>query len=183
MQKLSLRIFIVSLFCLGEKSASGLDICQQQLDPILPISQSMNAPIDHQSIPTIPWEELDTVRNKSDSIKFLDRRTSPSEYRRVRVIGKYKVETSKPAPGSTGDPNFQGTYTTASIVLIDGTEIPIFPTYQKQSLRSPEEVKIYAGKIVHVIGRIELKADRPGSTNSTQSMMFTSFDFICLDLE
>jgi hypothetical protein len=175
MKKLSLSIIIMSSFSLGEQSASGIDIYQQRLDPIVPISQSMNTPVDNRSLPNRWWEELDTVRSKSDSIKFLDCR--------VRVIGKYKVETSKPNSGSTGDPNFQGTYTTASIVLTDGTEIPIFPTYHKQSLRSPEEVKIYAGKIVSVVGRINLQSDRPGSANSTQSIMITSFDRIWLDLE
>jgi hypothetical protein len=165
----------MSIFSLGQQSASGIDIYQQQSDSIVPISQSTNSPIDNRSLPNIQWEELDTVRSKSDSIKFLDLR--------VRVIGKYQVEVSKPDPGSTGNPNFQGTYTRARIVLTDGTEIPIFPTYHKQSLRSPEEVKIYAGKIVSVVGQIKLQSDLPGLANSTQSVMITSFDRIWLDLE
>jgi hypothetical protein len=174
MKKISLSsIIVMSIISLGGESGLGIDLYQQQGDSIVNRSQSINPSIDNSFASQISWEELDTVRSKSDSIEFVNRR--------VRVIGRYRAETRKSTPGSTGNPNFQGTYTTASILLADGTEIPIFPTYHKQSLRSPEEVKIYTDKIVNIVGRIKLQSDRPESANSTQSMMLTSFERIWLD--
>jgi hypothetical protein len=182
MKKISLStIIVMSIISFGGQSASGIDIYQQQLNLMISRSQSIDPSINNSSMPKRSQEDLDTVKTKSDAIEFLFRKSSPLEHGRIRVIGTYKSISRTPTPGSTGNPNFQGTYTTASILLVDGTEIPIFPTYNKQSLRSTEEVKIYTGKIVNVIGRIELQFDRPGSTNSTQSIMLTSFDRIHLD--
>jgi hypothetical protein len=112
-------------------------------------------------------EELDVVKTKSDLAKFNDRR--------VQVIGRY-VSHSKPSPAITSSIDFKGTYTTANIVLEDGTEIPIYPTYLKQSLRSPEEVKTYDGKIVKVVGQIKL--DRDQKLNPNQQTTLTTFDGI-----
>ncbi|PZO40599.1 MAG: hypothetical protein DCF19_11965 [Pseudanabaena frigida] len=101
-------------------------------------------------------EELDVVKTKSDLIQFNNRR--------VQIIGRY-VSGTKPAPAITGDIEFKGNYITAKIVLEDGTEIPIFPTYNKQSLRSPEEAEAYNGKIVKVVGKIS--SDRLNSEKIT----------------
>lgn len=178
MKKISLKpIIAMSIISFGGQSASGIDIHHQQLDSMISIDRS----IDTNSTPKISQEELDTVRTKSDLILFQRRYANEFVNRRVRVIGTYQSTTRKPTPGLTGNPNFQGTYTTVNILLADGTKIPIFPTYNKQSLRSPEEVKIYTGKIVNVVGRIKLQFDRPELANSTQSIMITSFDRIWLE--
>lgn len=114
-------------------------------------------------------EELDIVKTKSDLIRFNNRR--------VQVIGRY-VSYSRPAPAMTSSIDFKGTYTTANIVLDDGTEIPIYPTYLKQSLRSSQEVKTYEGQTVKVIGKIQFERDR--SISSDQKSTFVSFDGLWL---
>jgi hypothetical protein len=112
-------------------------------------------------------EELDIVKTKSDLAQFNNRR--------VQVIGRY-VSHSIPAPAITSSIDFKGTYTTANIVLEDGTEIPIYPTHLKQSLRSPEEVKAYDGRIVKVVGQISLEQDQ--KLNPDQIIALTTFDGI-----
>jgi hypothetical protein len=91
-------------------------------------------------------EELDVVKTKADLIRFKDRR--------VVAIGRYQSHTRQ-APDRAGIIGFKGNYITANIVLEDDTEIPIYPTYLKQSLRSPDEVKAFEGKIVKAIGLIQ----------------------------
>jgi hypothetical protein len=110
-------------------------------------------------------EELDVVKTKADLIRFSDRR--------VEVVGRY-VSHSTPAPAITNSIDFKGAYTTANIVLEDGTEIPIYPTYLKQSLRSPEEVKTFEGKIVKAIGHIQPQKE----PSSNRQIAFVSFDGI-----
>jgi hypothetical protein len=112
-------------------------------------------------------EELDIVKTKSDLTRFNNRR--------VQVIGRY-VSHSSPAPAITSSIDFKGIYTTANIVLEDGTKIPIYPTHLKQSLRSPDEVKTYDGKIVKVVGKISL--DRDQKLNTNQQTTLTTFDGI-----
>ena len=112
-------------------------------------------------------EELDIVKTKSDLTRFNNRR--------VQVIGRY-VSHSSPAPAITSSIDFKGIYTTANIVLEDGTKIPIYPTHLKQSLRSPDEVKTYNGKIVKVVGQISL--DRDQKLNTNQQTTLTTFDGI-----
>jgi hypothetical protein len=90
--------------------------------------------------------ELDVVKTKADLIRFKDRR--------VVAIGRYQSHTRQ-APDRAGIIGFKGNYITANIVLEDDTEIPIYPTYLKQSLRSPDEVKAFEGKIVKAIGLIQ----------------------------
>jgi hypothetical protein len=86
------------------------------------------------------------------------------------------VSQTRPAPAVTSSIDFKGSYTTANIVLEDGTKLPIFPTYNKQSLRSPEEVKSYDGKIVKVVGKITL--DRNQNLNPDRPITLTTFDGI-----
>jgi hypothetical protein len=112
-------------------------------------------------------EELDIVKTKSDLIQFSGLR--------VQVIGRY-VSQTRPAPAVTSSIDFKGNYTTANIVLEDGTKLPIFPTYNKQSLRSPEEVKAYEGKIVKVVGKITL--DRNQNLHPDRPITLTTFDGI-----
>jgi hypothetical protein len=112
-------------------------------------------------------EELDVVKTKSDLAQFNNRR--------VQVIGRY-VSHSRPTPAITSSIDFKGTYTTANIVLEDGTEIPIYPTHLKQSLRSPDEVKTYDGKIVKVVGKISLDPNQKIPPN--QHTTLTTFDGI-----
>jgi hypothetical protein len=112
-------------------------------------------------------EELDIVKTKFDLLQFDDRR--------VQLIGRY-VSKTKPAPSITSSLDFKGNYITANIVLEDGTEVPIFPTYNKQSLRSPEEVKAYDGKVVKVVGKINVGRNR--SLDPDQRITLTTFDGI-----
>ncbi|NUN66118.1 hypothetical protein HCU40_15480 [Pseudanabaena biceps] len=113
-------------------------------------------------------EKMDVVRTKSDLIQFRDRR--------VQLIGRY-VSTTKSAPAITSSQDFKGNYITANIVLEDGTEVPIFSTYNKQSLRSPEEAKAYNGKIVKVVGKINFDSlDQKLNTESLVTL--TTFEGI-----
>jgi hypothetical protein len=112
-------------------------------------------------------EELDVVKTKSDLARFNNRR--------VQMIGRY-VSHSRPSPAISSSINFKGTYTTANIVLEDGTEIPIYPAHLKQSLRSPEEVKTYDGKIVKVVGQLSLEQDK--NLNPNKIIALTAFDGI-----
>jgi hypothetical protein len=116
-------------------------------------------------------KKLDIVKTKADSLKFIDRR--------VQIIGKYVVKSWNPGiTSNTGE--FKGTYNRASIELADGSLIPLILPYSKLSLRSAKEVETYGGKLVEVIGYIQLQPDNPISKNSSQSVMLTSVDRIRL---
>jgi hypothetical protein len=117
-------------------------------------------------------KKLSIVKTKADSLKFLDNT--------VQIIGKYVV-TKTWNPGiNSNSAEFRGVYQQASIELEDGTLIPIMPPYNKLSLRSATEVKAYSGKLVKVVGRIQLQPDNPSAKNSTKSVMLTTFDGIWL---
>jgi hypothetical protein len=119
------------------------------------------------------WQgkKLDVVKTKVDSLKFIDRR--------VQLVGKYVVKIWNPGLNSN-TAEFQGTYRQASIELADGTLIPLIQPYNKLSLRSAEEAETYGGKLVEVVGYIQLQPDAPISENSSQSVMLTSLDRIRL---
>jgi hypothetical protein len=119
------------------------------------------------------WQgkKLDVVKTKADSLKFIDRW--------VQLVGKYVVKIWNPGIDSN-TVKFQSTYKQASIELADGTLIPLIQPYNKLSLRSTAEVQAYAGKLVEVVGYIQLQPNAPISENSSQSVMLTSLDGIRL---
>jgi hypothetical protein len=119
------------------------------------------------------WQDkkLDEVKTKADSLKFIDRR--------VKLVGKYVVKIWNPGINSN-TAEFKGTYKQASIELADGSLISLIQPYNKLSLRSATEVETYAGKLVEVVGYIQLQPDNPLSKNSSQSVMLTSLDRIRL---
>jgi hypothetical protein len=113
-------------------------------------------------------EKLDIVKTKSDLIRYDDRR--------VKIIGRYVSHSRKAPAENTGIIGFKGTYLTANIRLEDGTEIPVFPTYNKMSLRSTQEAKAYEGKTITVVGKIQIDRDR--TLNPHQRSTFVSIDGI-----
>jgi hypothetical protein len=92
-------------------------------------------------------EELKIVRNREDLASL--------NGKKVKLVGYYTSQSSKPTV--TGNPDFKGVYIKSQIVLEDGTVVHIFPSWNKQSLRSPLEVEKYKGKIVQGIGVVEFE--------------------------
>jgi hypothetical protein len=90
---------------------------------------------------------LKIVRNREDLASL--------NGKKVKLVGYYTSQSSKPTV--TGNPDFQGVYIKSQIVLEDGTVVNIFPSWNKQSLRSPSEVQKYKGKIVQGIGVVEFE--------------------------
>ncbi|MFN6501926.1 MAG: hypothetical protein RMX65_033740 [Nostoc sp. DedQUE01] len=76
----------------------------------------------------------------------------------VKLIGRYISRTWKPDPKFTGIPGFQGLYVKAQILLEDGTEVSIFPSWNKQSLRSPDEAEEYNHQMVEALGVVHFEA-------------------------
>ncbi|WP_082127420.1 hypothetical protein [Calothrix sp. 336/3] len=93
-------------------------------------------------------EELKIVRNREDLMGLSGKK--------VKLVGYYTSQSYKPQV--TGNPDFQGVYIKSQIVLEDGTVVNIFPSWNKQSLRSPSEAQKYTGKIVQGIGVVEFEA-------------------------
>jgi hypothetical protein len=115
---------------------------------------------------------LPIIQDRTSLQKFLDSR--------VQIIGKYVV-TKTWNPGiNSNTAEFRGVYQQASIELEDGTLIPIIPPSNKLSLRPASEVANYNGKLVKVIGRIQLQPDNPTVKNSPQKVMLTTFEGLCL---
>ncbi|MEE3718915.1 hypothetical protein V2H45_19405 [Tumidithrix elongata RA019] len=99
-------------------------------------------------------EELAVVKSKADLIRL--------NTQRVRLIGRY-ISRSSPPPEYSGSNSISGQpvpHFRASILLNDGTEVPIFSPYLKQSLRSPAEVKEFEGKTVVAVGQLQIDPDR-----------------------
>ncbi|MBW4599692.1 MAG: hypothetical protein KME29_08760 [Calothrix sp. FI2-JRJ7] len=91
--------------------------------------------------------KLKIVRNREDLAR--------SNGKKVKFVGYYISQSSKPK--FPGNPNFKGVYIKSQIVLEDGTIVHIFPSWNKQSLRSPSEAEKYKGKIVEAIGVAEFE--------------------------
>jgi hypothetical protein len=100
--------------------------------------------------PEAATNELGLVKNRVDLIRL--------NGKKVKIVGKYTSKSHKPSPTQTGIINFQGLYIKSQIVLEDGTIVSIFPSWNKQSLRSASEVKKYQGQIVEAIGMVEFEA-------------------------
>jgi hypothetical protein len=128
------------------------------------------------------WQgkKLDVAKNKADLLKFIDSSASTKGDRRVQIVGKYVVTHTWDPGINSNTIEFKGTYQQAGIELVDGTLVPLIQPYNKLSLRSADEVKTYSGKLVKVVGRIELQYDAPVSKNSVKSLMLTSVDGIWL---
>jgi hypothetical protein len=122
----------------------------------------------------IAVDQLAIVKTKADLVKFRGQS--------VQIIGKYIAESWQPGINSN-TAGFKGTYTRVNIELADGTLIPLLQPYHKLSLRSPAEVKIYAGKIVKIIGSIQLEPDKPSPQKSPQRIMLTAVERISLESE
>jgi hypothetical protein len=124
-------------------------------------------------------QKLAIVETKGDALKLIDRSTNTQGNRRVQVVGKYVAKIWNPGINSNSI-GFKGTYQQASIQLADGTLIPLLPPEQKSSLRSVTEVETYAGKIVKVVGQLQLQPDTSTKKRSSPSIILTTVDGIWL---
>jgi hypothetical protein len=119
---------------------------------ILSFSAFVASQSSHAEIPKINnieaiMSKLKIVRNREDLAR--------SNGKKVKFVGYYISQSSKPK--FPGNPNFKGVYIKSQIVLEDGTIVHIFPSWNKQSLRSPSEAEKYKGKIVEAIGVAEFE--------------------------
>ena len=90
--------------------------------------------------------ELSIVKNRTDLMQSIGKR--------VKLVGYYVSQSWNPGMASNTF-EFKGIYNASQIILEDGTVISIFPSGQKQSLRSVDEVNKYKGKIVQAMGVIK----------------------------
>ncbi|WP_427157393.1 hypothetical protein ACQFX9_17915 [Aliinostoc sp. HNIBRCY26] len=97
-----------------------------------------------------PAKKLEIVKKRADLIRF--------NGQKVKLIGRYTSKAWKPDPRFTGIPDFQGMYIKSQIVLEDGTLVSVFPSWNKQSLRSPDEAEDYNQKNVTAIGVVKFAA-------------------------
>jgi hypothetical protein len=104
--------------------------------------------------------QLEVVKNRADLARLSGKK--------VKLVGYYTSQSEQPKV--TGNPDFKGVYIKSQIVLEDGTVVHIFPSWNKQSLRSASEVENYQGKIVEATGIIEFAA-----TSSVNSQIRESF--------
>ncbi|MGJ5632937.1 hypothetical protein [Nostoc sp. CALU 1950] len=100
--------------------------------------------------PQAPTNKLEIVKKRADLLRL--------NHQQVKLIGRYTSKTWKPDPQSTGIPGFQGLYTKSQIVLEDDTKVSIFASWNKQSLRSPDEVEKYNNQMVEAIGVVQFEA-------------------------
>ncbi|BAY29689.1 hypothetical protein NIES2107_15330 [Nostoc carneum NIES-2107] len=107
----------------------------------------------------VPESKLEIVKNRNDLMRL--------NGQRVKLIGRYTSRSWKPNPESTGIPGFQGLYIKSQVVLEDETKVSIYPSWNKQSLRSPDEVEKYNNQIVEAIGVVEFDA-APFPNSSTR---------------
>jgi hypothetical protein len=114
---------------------------------ILIASEPSNSEIPKVNYREASMEELKIVRNREDLASL--------NGKKVKLVGYYTSQSSKPTV--TGNPDFQGVYIKSQIVLEDGTVVHIFPSWNKQSLRSPLEAQKYKSKIVQGIGVVEFE--------------------------
>ncbi|MEA5566870.1 hypothetical protein [Anabaena sp. UHCC 0399] len=110
-----------------------------------------------------PSYKLEIVKNRGDLIRL--------NGQRVKLIGRYTSKTWKPDPRFTGIADFQGLYTKSQIVLEDGTEVSIFPSWNKQSLRSPDEVEKYNNQMVAAMGVVQFEATLYPNSQTRESFI------------
>ncbi|MHC0066082.1 hypothetical protein ACWATR_24765 [Nostoc sp. UIC 10890] len=103
--------------------------------------------VNNQQAPT---NKLEIVKKRADLLRL--------NHQQVKLIGRYTSKAWKPDPQSTGIPGFQGLYTKSQIVLEDDTKVSIFASWNKQSLRSPDEVEKYNNQMVEAIGVVQFEA-------------------------
>jgi hypothetical protein len=106
---------------------------------------------------------LEIVQNRADLIRL--------NGQRVKLIGRYTSTSWKPNPQSTGIPGFSGLYIQSQIVLEDDTKVSIFPSWNKQSLRSPDEVEKYNHQIVEAIGVVQFEAKLLPNSRTSESFI------------
>lgn len=110
-----------------------------------------------------PAKKLEIVRNRADLIRL--------NGQKVELIGRYTVQTWKPDPRFTGIADFQGVYIKARIELEDGTLVSVFASWNKQSLRSPDEVDNYNQRMVAAIGVIQFAAKPYPNSPTSESFI------------
>jgi hypothetical protein len=93
--------------------------------------------------------QLEIVKTRGDLVRL--------NGEKVKLIGRYISRTWKPDGKFTGIPGFQGIYIKALIILEDGMEVSIFPSWNKQSLRSPEETEKYNHQMVEAVGVVQFE--------------------------
>jgi hypothetical protein len=151
--------------------ASGLtiSIIFSTFAPVKPTTSQ----VPQLSSEEIPTNKLEIVKKRVDLIRL--------NGQRVKLIGRYISKTWKPNPQSTGIPGFQGLYTKSQILLEDDTKVSIFPSWNKQSLRPPDEVENYNYQIVEAIGVVQFAA--PLAPNSQTRESFIDLEQLRLYLE
>lgn len=107
--------------------------------------------------------KLEIVKNRDDLIRL--------NGQKVKLIGRYTSRSWKPNPESTGIPGFQGLYIKSQVVLEDETKVSIYPSWNKQSLRSPDEVEQYNNQIVEAIGVVEFDASPVPNSSIRESFI------------
>ncbi len=112
--------------------------------------QPSNSQLSQVSNQEVPESKLEIVKNRDDLMRL--------NGQRVKLIGRYTSRSWKPNPESTGIPGFQGLYIKSQVVLEDETKVSIYPSWNKQSLRSPDEVEKYNNQIVEAIGVVQFDA-------------------------
>ncbi|OLP15870.1 hypothetical protein BST81_23890 [Leptolyngbya sp. 'hensonii'] len=131
------------------------------------------------------------VRTRADLKRF--------DQQRVRLLGRYErfqpPRSTRPSSSSrpeiepmTGIADFKPVsrpYGPAQIVLQDGWRVFIFPLWNKQSLRSPDELEDYDAKNVEVIGIVQWEqGNHPALAQSARLMGSTiSLEQLQLNLQ
>ncbi|MBD2355152.1 hypothetical protein H6G41_11060 [Tolypothrix sp. FACHB-123] len=106
---------------------------------------------------------MEVVQKRADLIRL--------NGQRVKLIGLYTSQSWKPNPQNTGIVGFSGLYTKSQIVLEDDTKVSIFPSWNKQSLRSPDEVEKYNNQIVEAIGVVHFEAKPVPNFRTSESFI------------
>ncbi|BAY06911.1 hypothetical protein NIES2098_00210 [Calothrix sp. NIES-2098] len=153
--------------------ASGLTISISIILSILAPVKPTNSQIPQLSSEEIPTNKLEIVKKRVDLIRL--------NGQRVKIIGRYTSKSWQPNPQSTGIPGFKGLYTKSQILLEDNTKVSIFPSWNKQSLRPPDEVENYNHQIVEAIGVVQFQASL--APNSQIHESFINLEQLRLYLE
>lgn len=95
--------------------------------------------------------QMAIVNNRNDILRL--------QGQRVKLLSRYVSNSITPL--ASGIPGRTIPHLRANIVLSDGTKVAIFPSWDKKSLRSPEEVENYEQQYVEVTGIVRLE----GNTN------------------
>ncbi len=153
--------------------AVGLSINISIMCSIFTVVNPAESKVSQLSNEETAGNELEIVKTRSDLIRL--------NGQKVKVIGRYVSRTWKPDPRFTGILGFQGLYVKAHILLEDGEEVSIFPSGNKQSLRSPDEAEEYNHQMVEAVGVVQFEATL--TTNSQIRESFISLTQLKLHLQ